>query len=74
MHEIYMLAVTFNRKRDSASTRARTPSQRARDEQAFYDEYGRASEQAPALRRYAAVPLVFIVSATLVGIAHFVVH
>jgi hypothetical protein len=72
MHDVYMLALAY--ERSQRRTRATTPAERARAEQAFYDEYGRESRWAPALKRYAAVPLVLVASATLVGIAHLVVH
>ena len=67
MHELYLLAIAFNRPRHPYDTR--TPADRAREEQAFYEAHAEAASWKSAFRRLAPLPLVIVLSATLAGLA-----
>ncbi len=69
MHEIYMLAVLFNASRHR--TGERTPDERRRDEQAFYDRY---SGDRPRFKRYAKVPVVLVTFAAVMGLTHMLLR
>ncbi len=69
MHEIYMLAVMFHASRHPAA--GRTPDQRRRDEQAFYDLH---SGDRPRFKRFAAVPVVLVTFAAALGLTHLLLR
>jgi hypothetical protein len=69
MHEIYMLAVLFNASQ--RRTAERTPDERRRDEQAFYDLY---SGDRPRFKRYAKVPVALVTFAAAMGLTHLLLH
>ena len=72
MHEVYMLAILFNKSRQR--TVPRTRDERIREEQAFYDLHARDRTWKPGFKRFAPVPLVLVASAAVMGLTHLLLR